>query len=117
MFVPAMHAPETRAEALRLIAAGVNDCEVARRLGVARTTIRDWRAPRYVRRDDTPHGTCLRCWRAAKPSLFTADDYALLLGLYLGDGCVSRMSRTYRLRIHLDVKHPMIVDETERLVR
>ena len=45
MFV---HGPPIRTEALALIAAGVNDCEIARRLGIARTTIRDWRAPRYV---------------------------------------------------------------------
>jgi hypothetical protein len=28
----------------------VNDCEIARRLGVPRTTVRDWRHPRYVPR-------------------------------------------------------------------
>ena len=38
-----MHGPEIRAEALQLVAAGVNDCEIARRLGIARTTVRDWR--------------------------------------------------------------------------
>ena len=37
-------------EALRLVAAGVNDCEIARRLGVPRTTVRDWRKPRYAAR-------------------------------------------------------------------
>ena len=111
-----MHAPETRSAALLLVEQGVNDCEISRRLGVPRATIRDWRAPRYVPRSETYHGICLRCWRAARPSLFTEDDYALLLGLYLGDGCISRMSRTYRLRIHLDVKYPVIVDETERLL-
>jgi hypothetical protein len=111
-----MHAAETRSEALRLIEQGINDCEISRRLGVSRTTIRDWRSPRYVPRNETPRGTCPRCWRASRPSIFADDDYALLLGLYLGDGCISRMSRTYRMRIHLDVKYPMIVDETEALL-
>src|SRR4051794_16793955 len=108
MFASGMHAPQTRAEALRLVDDGVNDCEISRRLGVPRATVRDWRAPRYVPRVEIPTESCLRCWRAAKPSIFTDDDYALLLGLYLGDGCVSRMRRTYRLRIHLDIKYPMI---------
>jgi len=27
----------------RLIAAGINDCEIARQLGIPRTTVRDWR--------------------------------------------------------------------------
>ena len=43
MFV---HAAAIHHEALSLIAAGVNDCEIAHRLGVPRTTVRDWRAPR-----------------------------------------------------------------------
>ena len=38
-----MHDLELRGRALELIAAGVNDCEVGRRLGVARTTVRHWR--------------------------------------------------------------------------
>ena len=36
--------------ALQLIAAGVNDCEISRRLDIPRTTVRDWRRPRYERR-------------------------------------------------------------------
>ncbi|MGZ6668996.1 MAG: helix-turn-helix domain-containing protein, partial [Solirubrobacteraceae bacterium] len=38
-----MHDLELRGRALELIDAGVNDCEVGRRLGVARTTVRHWR--------------------------------------------------------------------------
>jgi hypothetical protein len=38
-----MHDLELRGRALELIATGVNDCEVGRRLGVARTTVRHWR--------------------------------------------------------------------------
>lgn len=82
------HGPEVRAEALRLVAAGVNDCEIARRLGVARTTIRDWRRPTYVSRRPRA-AICPRCWRPSTPISFTPDDYAELLGLNLGDGCIS----------------------------
>jgi hypothetical protein len=35
--------------------------------------------------------------------------YAYVLGLYLGDGCVSAMGGTYRLRIFLDAVYPGIV--------
>jgi len=38
--------------------------------------------------------------------------YSYLLGLYLGDGMISRHPRdVYRLRIFLDRAHPLIVDE------
>lgn len=111
-----MHAAATRSEALELIAAGVNDCEIARRLDVPRTTVREWRAPHYVTRTVVPRAACPRCWRAAKPAIFTPDDYGFLLGLYLGDGCISRMGRTYRLRISLDTKYPVIIDATQQVL-
>jgi hypothetical protein len=111
MFV---HTSATHEAALALIAAGVNDCEIARRLGVPRTTVRDWRAPRYVRK---PVEDCWRCWRATRPVRFTAEDYAELLGLYLGDGHITQLARTERIRIFLDARHSMIVDESEALLR
>jgi hypothetical protein len=35
--------------------------------------------------------------------------YSYLLGMYLGDGCISRMNRVYRIRIVLDKKYPVII--------
>lgn len=37
-------------------------------------------------------------------------DYCYLLGLYLGDGCISKMNRVWKLRISLDKKYPGIID-------
>jgi hypothetical protein len=37
-------------------------------------------------------------------------EYAYLLGLYLGDGCISRMPRSYRIRITLDASYPEIIE-------
>lgn len=37
--------------------------------------------------------------------------YAHLLGIYLGDGCISGTGRTYQLRVHLDAAYEEIVDE------
>jgi hypothetical protein len=48
---------------------------------------------------------------------FDAADYAELLGLYLGDGHISRLARTERLRLHLDARYPTVVDEAEALMR
>ena len=99
---------------MRLIAAGINDCEISRRMGIPRGTIRDWRRPSNVKRTATE--ACPRCWRAAKPMWFTAADYSELLGLYLGDGCISSGPRTSRLRIALDTKYPGIIEDGERLL-
>jgi hypothetical protein len=109
-----VHPPDVKAEALRLVAEGLNDCEVSRRTGIARSTIRDWRRPTY---EAKPIATCPRCWRGMKPTSFSSEDYAELLGLYLGDGSISRALRTERLRITLDLKYPVIIAEAEALVR
>jgi hypothetical protein len=107
---------QVRTEALRLIAAGVNDCEISRRLGVPRTTVRDWRKPRYVPRRTAP-SICPRCWRPGAGLVFDAGDYAELLATYLGDGHISALPRTERLRIFLDAKYAAVVDEAEALLR
>ena len=93
--------------------AGVNDCEIARRLGVARTTVRDWRRPRYFGQ----LVSCPRCWDRLRPLAFSKADYAELLGLYLGDGHISDLARTQRLRISLDARYPVIIDELDALLR
>lgn len=38
-------------------------------------------------------------------------DYTYVLGLYLGDGCLSAARRTYRLRITLDTAYPGIIEQ------
>jgi hypothetical protein len=37
--------------------------------------------------------------------------YSLLLGLYLGDGCVSSTGRSYQLRVVLDGLYPDVIDD------
>jgi hypothetical protein len=110
MFV---HERAVRESALALVAAGVSDGEIARRLGLPRTTVRDWRR----RREARPEEICPRCWRPARPIRFRPAQYAELLGLYLGDGHISPLPRTQRLRIFLDARYREIVNETEELLR
>jgi len=114
-----VHSPAAREHAMRLLRAGHNDCEVARRTGIARTTIRDWRRPRYVPRSTTARGsvTCPSCWLGGRPMAFTSDDYAELLGLYLGDGYLVRMARTWRFRLYLDSRHNQIVQDSRALLQ
>jgi len=94
---------ETREEALRLVTAGLNDCEIARRLDVPRTTIRDWRNPSYV---PATASSCPMCGERSRSIVLDAEIYAELLGLYIGDGHITNMIRTQRLRLFLDAKYP-----------
>jgi hypothetical protein len=113
MFV---YSAEARAAALELIREGCNDCVIGRRLGIPRTTVRDWRRPRYERAAQFVD-TCARCWQPMTDVRFTPGDYAELLGLYLGDGHISQGPRTQRLRISLDSRYPEIVGDVDALLR
>ncbi|HZQ86441.1 MAG TPA: hypothetical protein VFA83_16450 [Acidimicrobiales bacterium] len=99
-----------------LLGRGLSKSEVARRLRVSRATLRDWQ----VRGFDAVVGR-----RLARPSLHLGSDpldcplvasapprdYAYLLGLYLGDGCLSEMRReVFRLRIQCCDWYPGLMD-------
>lgn len=90
----------------RLIAAGANDCAIARELGVPRTTVRDWRQRKQIR---TRLASGPGCGISHDFLALPATAYCYLLGLYLGDGHVSRSQRVWHLRITLDKKYPGIV--------
>lgn len=92
---------------LALVRAGVNDCVIARRTGIPRTTVRDWR--RGLRR--APRS--LPTWATASSPTPPKQPYAYLLGMYLGDGCISATHRpsVWKLRIFCDVAYPAIIDE------
>jgi hypothetical protein len=94
---------------LAFVADGLPDLEVARRTGIPRTTVRDWRRGRVPRRNPDMRGrACPIC--DGDDALLPAPDYAYLLGLYLGDGYVSRGPRACRLRVYLDAAYPGIVE-------
>jgi hypothetical protein len=109
-----MHPREIREAALELINAGHNDCEISRMLGIPRRTIADWRRPTYLAR--TVRETCFGCWRPTRQIRFTDSDYSELLGLYLGDGCISTHDRTFRFRLALDKRYPKVIEEARALL-
>ena len=113
-----MRAPEDVAAVLELGAQGLNASEIARRTGIPRATIRDWlagRVPRGAQRDEE---SCMACGRPAHRPDDLPPDYVYLLGLYLGDGCISTHPRgVYRLRVILDLRYPRIIDECEQAIR
>ena len=111
-----MHSIETRQRALALVRSGANDCEVARALGVPRSTVRDWRRDASRPRPGDAPPRCPRCWRRTRLTAPTDADYAELLGLYLGDGCIGRAGRAHVLRISLDAAYGGIVEDVRGLI-
>jgi hypothetical protein len=85
--------------------------------GVNRATLRDWREhPEKA----LNRATCPRC--ADSPCLPEPHaDYAYLLGLYLGDGCISRAGardkEVWKLRIMCADAWPGLIQECERAIQ
>jgi len=89
-----------------LIHEGFGDARIAALTGIPRSTVRDWRRKgRPGKRQRISALDCPRCGGA----IADESSYAYLLGLYLGDGCISRHPRAYRLRIVLDVRYASII--------
>ncbi|MFE4176643.1 transcriptional regulator [Streptomyces sp. NPDC056909] len=84
-----MYDIKTRQEVLALVSQGHSLNSVSKRTGISRAAIRSWQ----TRVDPLPRMTgqsrpCPRCRPAPGPPANPAS-YAYLLGLYLGDGCIS----------------------------
>jgi Homeodomain-like domain-containing protein len=110
---------DTVAEALRLLDAGLSKAAAARQLGVSRAAVRDWVSRdgdslvaerRRIGAGDGCHDP-LACDFIAK---VPPSEYAYLLGLYLGDGCISRGPRgVFRLRISCCSAYPVLMQRCE----
>lgn len=100
-FVAIRRAADEYEEAKRLLVLGHGSFKVARLTGIPRSTIRYWN-----RIDHRPHGL-LESYEGWRP----ADEFAYcyILGLYLGDGCLSHVGNAWRLIIYLDECYPTIV--------
>jgi hypothetical protein len=106
-----MHRAEEVRLVQRLAAEGMNNCAIARRTGIPRTTIRDWRAGKLPTQGTAVEGSCGTCGHPKHdPSRLPSEAYAYLLGIYLGDGCIATTPKgVHRLRIACDMKYPIII--------
>ncbi|MFI6680297.1 transcriptional regulator [Kribbella sp. NPDC050470] len=116
--MPHFRSQETVDSALRMSDEGVGDRANAEIHGVAITTIRRWR--RLYQRRGLPRGSgfagtpCPRCDGAELDEAA----YALLLGWYLGDGCIARARRdVFTLQIANDQKYPQLNQEIAETIR
>jgi hypothetical protein len=119
-----MHSRESVAEVLALRAEGLGARRIASRTDLPVATVRDWlagRLPKHARNLDPTSelpGSCEQCGHAAHRFDELPAEYVYLLGLYLGDGCISAHPRgVFRLRVFLDLRYPLIVDECEAAMR
>jgi hypothetical protein len=110
-----MRSEEEYRNALELIRIGINDCEIGRRLGIPRGTVRDWRVGaasgsggRTKFWSDRRRAICFRC----AGGWVDEQAYAYLLGAYLGDGWIwDAPKNVYQLRVSCDLRYPEIVNE------
>lgn len=101
-------------EVLDLAAGGASAHTIARVTGIPRSTVRTWLSGQLPR--DVPDHGCARCG-GAHPFEELPAAYVYLLGLYLGDGCISAHPRSvYRLRLFLDTRYPRLLEEGEAAV-
>lgn len=104
---------EVIAQCLGLAAEGRSATEIARTLQVPRSTVGDWlggRLPARFRGKDAPR--CSTCLGDPHDFEELPPSYPYLLGLYLGDGCLSAHPRSvFKLRVVLDQRYPRIIAE------
>jgi Helix-turn-helix domain len=95
---------------IQLAREGFNASEIARVANLSRSTIRDWVKGKGGHEITVKLPRCPRCG-AVQHTSTDVPSYAYVLGMYLGDGDIGRVMRTWRLRISLDVKWPGVIRE------
>ena len=100
-----MYDTAVRRDALARIQAGASLRSVSLATGINRATLREWR-DNGTEPKQRQHG-CARCVGEAPEPI---DTYLYLLGLYLGDGCISEAARTTALRISCADDWPRLAD-------
>ena len=89
--------------------AGFNHSQIARETGISRPTVRDWIRTERWNLPLTPE---------FRPQDLPPVAYAYLLGIYLGDGTISKAPKNlWKLRIFQDTRYPGIIGEIVRAMR
>jgi hypothetical protein len=102
-------------EARNLLLEGHNPGETSRVTGIPRSTIRDWHRGMRASTVRGPSVDGENCSCRERRVASRSAEYSYLLGLYLGDGCISAGRRgVWRLRITLDTRYPGIIEDCAR---
>lgn len=102
-----MYPALVRRTAVQLLNDGATLSRVSREIGVSRSALREW-----LTMPVDLDGECPRCGEGRMDT----GAYAGLLGFYLGDGSISRVSRTHTLRISCDVTYGGIIGDVTALL-
>jgi Homeodomain-like domain len=102
---------------LLLLSQGWSDYEIARRTGIPRSTVVNWRRGKIPQHPEESGPVCGQCGGSEHdfPAL-PASAYAYLLGQYLGDGTVCRVGKSLCLRIASDAQYEGIIDECREAI-
>jgi LAGLIDADG DNA endonuclease family protein len=112
-------------EILKLWELGINKKMIARVTGIPRATIIDC-IRRYGSVDrlessfnQIKESSLLNNLQQdlGEQNAILRQNYAYLLGLYLGDGCITKARKVYRLRIALDASYPGIIDSCAQAIQ
>jgi len=92
--------------ALKLRDNGLNNSQISRELNIPRRTIIDWVSGKIKIKD--------RYYKNITSdqiidTISKEKSYSYILGVYLGDGHITKMARTYRIRIFQDTKYPGLI--------
>lgn len=113
-----MHSAETVAEVLEFARQGRSAKDIAQITGLPRGTVSYWMHGHLPASFREVGSRCASCGRPAHDFSGLPSEYVYLLGLYLGDGCISRHKRdVFRLRIVLDGRYPQIIGECADAMR
>lgn len=115
---------EEKAQILWLWDNGKNKSEIERLTGIPRATVRDciikYRSLSALEEDAKNQSS------KVFPALESVKNahlkemqqaYSYLLGIYLGDGCISKMGRTYRLRVSCASCYPNIIEAISEAIQ
>lgn len=110
-----MTRPQDEVDAVReLHTFGLNDCQISRELNIPRATLRGWLYPRHPEQQLVADArrAARACQRCNGTESTLSVDYVYLLGLYLGDGCISgNRNGVWRLRIFQDQRYRGLIRE------
>jgi len=86
-------------EILNKINTGQSKKSLSKEYGISRSTIKYWNDHKERKSND---------FNLADINM---NSYSYILGMYLGDGYIDKMRRTYRLRIFLDSRQDLVIEE------